>query len=52
MLIATITRLINFKVIGILLRSVLILLVGRVERIITNAFNLKVDRLLELNLIL
>jgi hypothetical protein len=51
-LIAAIARLINFKIIGILLGFILILLAGRVEYIITGASNLKVKGLLTLNLIL
>jgi hypothetical protein len=52
MLVAAIARLINFKAVGILLEFVLVLLVGRVERIAIGAFNLKVEGLLVLNLIL
>jgi hypothetical protein len=49
---AAIIRLINFKVVDILLGFTLILLIRRVERIVINAFNLKVKGLLVLNLIL
>jgi hypothetical protein len=41
--VATIIRLINFKLINTSLGSALVLLVGRVEHIATNAFNLEVD---------
>jgi hypothetical protein len=51
-LIAAITRLINFKVVGTSLRFALILLAGQVEHIAIGAFNLKVKGLLILNLIL
>jgi hypothetical protein len=51
-LITAIIRLINFKIIGILLGFVLVLLAGQVEYIATDASNLKVEGLLILNLIL
>jgi hypothetical protein len=49
---AAIIRLINFKVVDILLGFTLILLIGRVEYIIIGASNLKAKGLLVLNLIL
>jgi hypothetical protein len=49
---AVILRLINFKAISILLGFTLVLLIGRVEYIAISAFNLKVEGLLILNLIL
>jgi hypothetical protein len=49
---AAIARLINFKVVGTLLRFVLILLAGWVEHIVIGTFNLEVKGLLVLNLIL
>ena len=52
MLIVAIIKLIDFKAIDILLEFVLVLLIGRIERITINAFNLKVKELLILNLIL
>jgi hypothetical protein len=49
---AAIVRLINFKVVGILLGFTLILLVEQVEHIVIGASNLKAEGLLVLNLIL
>ena len=49
---AAIVRLIDFKAVGTLLGFALVLLVGRVERIVIGAFNLEVEGLLILNPIL
>ena len=52
MLIVAITRLINFKIIDILLEFILILLIGWIEYIAIGASNLEAQGLLALNLIL
>jgi hypothetical protein len=50
--VAAIIRLINFKAISILPGFTLVLFIGRVEYMAISAFNLKVEGLLILNLIL